>query len=79
MFKLVAVVLAVLCALTVTLEVAEARHLSRFRGGFRSFSTVSSKQHTKSVTAPRLTTMQGSCKQKSSPALLLGLIRIGLS
>jgi hypothetical protein len=34
MFKLVAVLLAVLCALAMTLDGAEARHLSRFRGGF---------------------------------------------
>jgi hypothetical protein len=34
MFKLMAVVLAVLCALTVTVDVAEARHLNRFYGGW---------------------------------------------
>jgi hypothetical protein len=35
MFKLVAVLLAVLCKLALTLHGAEARHLSRFRVGFR--------------------------------------------
>jgi hypothetical protein len=35
MFKLVAVLLAVLCALAMTLDGAEARHLSGFRDGFR--------------------------------------------
>jgi hypothetical protein len=80
MFKLMAVLLAVLCALTVTVDVAEARHLSGFfRGGFLTFFGVSYKQLAKSVAAPRLTSMQDSCKQIPSPALFLGLIRIGLS
>jgi hypothetical protein len=80
MFKLMAVLLAVLCALTVTVDVAEARQLSGFfRGGFRTSSVVSYQELTKSVAAPRLTSMQGSCKQMPSPALFLGLNRIGLS
>jgi hypothetical protein len=86
MFKVMAVLLAVLCALTVTLDVAEARQLSGFfgggfKGGFRPtvFTGVSYKQLTNSVAAPCLTTMQGSCKQMPSPALFLRLNRITLS
>jgi hypothetical protein len=43
MFKLVAVLLAVLCALAMTLDGAEARHLSRFGGGRRGGSRGGSK------------------------------------